>query len=366
MRQTIARRPPAQVRPFTIRESSAGRGMPAARASTVARGSSVARGPARAPQPRRRPSLLGALIAYLLVGAFLGVLGWKLTETRAETQRLEAFERPDVAASPPPTFGIAFRDQQLAALLQAQAPTVGTVGLYVKNLTTGAEADVNGDRVFPAASLYKLPILIEVTRQIRLRRVSPDQALVVGREHWVPGSGVLQARVGDSLPVRELLRLLVVESDNIAAMMLLDLVGLENVNQTMASLGLRSTRLLDYRASNANGGAGPYVTTASDVGLLLDIVATGRLVDADGSESALRLLEKKQTSAWLAEGLPWWAKVAHKWGEVPGARHDAGVVFTPGGQYVIAVLTEGLDTRGSAGYIRDVSRAVFDYFAGRR
>ena len=366
MPQTIARRSPAHVRSFAARPAVVSRGGVASRAAVAPRGAVPARRSRSAPRPGRRPSLLGSLIAYLLVGSFLGVLGWKLVEARTETQQLEAFERPDLLAEPAPAFGAPFHDQQLAELLRAQVPTVGTVGLYVKNLTTGAEANVNGDRVFPAASLYKLPIMAEVTRQIRLRRLAADQELAVSREHWVPGSGVLQARVGERLPVRELLRLLVVESDNIAAMMLLDLVGLENVNQTMASLGLRGTRLLDYRAPNAYAGPGPYVTTAADMGMLLDVMASGRLVDAEGSESALRLLEKKQASAWLAEGLPWWAKVAHKWGDIPGARHDAGIVFTPRGEYVIVVLTEGLDARGSGGYIRDVSRAVFDYFAAGR
>jgi beta-lactamase class A len=310
--------------------------------------------------------LVGTIAAYVLVGAFIGVLGWKLTEAAAETRRLEGFQRPDVAVAPPPAPAQPVADGQLAAVLQRQTPSSGTVGLYVKNLTTGAEAHVNGDRVFPAASLYKLPILAEVERQVKLRRLTPEQQVTVSREHWVPGSGVLQARVGDSLPVGELLRLMIVESDNIAAMMLLDVVGLENVNQSMRSVGLRATRLLDFRAPGAYGGPGPYTTTAADMGLLLDVVASGQLVDGEGSEDALRLLEKKQANEWLGDGLPWWVKVAHKWGEVPGARHDAGVVFTPRGQWVIVVMTEGLDANRSGGYIRDVSRAVFNYFDGSR
>jgi beta-lactamase class A len=191
--------------------------------------------------------------------------------------------------------------------------------------------------------------------------------MVVSRAHWVPGSGVLQARVGDSLPVRELLRLLIAESDNIAAMMLLDLTGLNNVNLSMQGMGLRQTRLLDYRVPGVlNTPIGPYQTTPADMGTLLELIATGQLVDPVGSEDALKLLESKQASELLSEGLPWWAKVAHKWGEIPGARHEAGIVFTPRGQYVVVVMTENLDPNGSGGYIRDLSRSIFEHFEKAR
>ena len=95
-----------------------------------------------------------------------------------------------------------------ASFSSSSRPTA-SLGLYVRNLTTGAEASLNADRVFPAASLYKLPIMVETLRQIQLGRISADQMLVVSRANIVPGSGVLQGRVGDSLPVREVLRLMI-------------------------------------------------------------------------------------------------------------------------------------------------------------
>jgi beta-lactamase class A len=316
-----------------------------------------------------RRSVLAALIAYVLVGAFIGLATWKLTETAVETaQTLDpaVIERvePDVAAvaAPQPAPRGPHLDAALFALLERQAPANGMVGLFVRNLTTGAEASINPHRVFPAASLYKLPIMVEVIRQIRLGRISPEQQIVVQRAHWVGGSGVLQGRVGESLPVKELLRLLIAESDNIAAMMLLDLTGLNNVNQTMRGLGLEKTRLMDYRAQGAYNGVGPYSTSPADMGLLMDTIGTGRLIDQEASDEALRLLGQKQDSDLLSEALPWNVKVAHKWGEISGARHEAGIVFTPRFQYVIVVMTENVDPRGSPGYIRDLSKVVYEYF----
>ena len=307
---------------------------------------------------------MAALVAYVLVGAFLGLAAWKLTETAVESRQDAEAVTPaaTVEAVPPPAPAGPRVDPGLLGLLQRQQPANGTAGLYVRNLTTGAEASVNPERVFPAASLYKLPIMVETIRQIQLGRITPDQMLVVSRANYVLGSGVLQGRMGESLPVRELLRLMIAESDNIAAMMLLDLTGLNNVNQTMAGLGLRSTRLLDWHVPSANEGIGPYSTSPADMAVLLQTIAEGRLVDQATSDEALRLLGQKQASDLLSESLPWNVKVAHKWGEIPGARHEVGIVYTPRFQYVVVVMTENVDPRGSPGYIRDLSKAVYDYF----
>ena len=317
----------------------------------------------------RRSSVIAALVAYVLVGAFIGMATWKLTETAVETASAPATaeaprEEPKVeaVAPPPPAPRGPHQDLALTTLLERQPPQHGWVGLFVRNLTTGAEASINPNRVFPAASLYKVPIMVETVRQIRLGRIEPDRQMVVQRAHKVPGSGVLQSRIGESVPVREILRLLIAESDNVAAMMLLDLTGLNNVNATMSGLGMGATKLLDYRAPGAYDGVGPYATSPADMGLLFDTIGTGRLVDREASDEALKLLGQKQASDLIGEALPFNVKVAHKWGEIPGARHEAGIVFTPQFTYVVVIMTENVDPSSSPAYIRDISKSIYGYF----
>src|SRR5205085_2316095 len=103
-----------------------------------------------------------------------------------------------------------------------------------------------------------------------------------------------------------------------------------------------------------------HMTSVRDRGTLLGLIAQGGLVDAQTSAQALRLLEEKQEYAWLEDGLPWWAKLAHKWGDLPGARHDAGIVYTPRGRYAIAVLTQNKAPGEAAAAIGRVSRATFE------
>jgi beta-lactamase class A len=289
---------------------------------------------------------------------FVGMVAWKLAWLGLETYEASRFTRPPIVAQPSLAASPA-TDEGLDAILRQVGLPGGTVAIYVHNLSTDVGASVNSDRRFPAASLTKLPIMVEVFKQQRLRRFSWDDQLTIRQDQWVDGSGVLQARVGDSLSVGELLRLMIVESDNIAANVLTDLVGAANVNDTMAALGLKNTHVVDFHRENTSP-----TTSAEDMGDLLEVIATGRLVDPQTSEEAVRLLEQKQGQSWLAEGLPWWGKLAHKWGDIPNARHDAGIIYTPHNQMVIVVLTEHSNATAAADLIRSVSRQVVSYVEG--
>lgn len=308
----------------------------------------------RAPAARR-PSLTGLLVRALVL-FFVGMAAWRLAVLGFETYEASRFTRPPVVARPQPI--VPASDEGLDELLRQAGLPGGTLGVYVRNLSSGVSGGINADRRFAAASLYKVPVLVEVYKQQRLKRFGWDDRLTIRQDHWTDGSGVLQARVGTSLTVGELLRLMIVESDNIAANMLSELVGIQQVNDTMVQLGLRSTRVVDFR-----GNEGP-TTSAEDMGRLFEFIASGRLVDAQTSEEAIRLLEQKQKQQWLADGLPFWGRLAHKWGDLPNARHDAGIIYTPHNQIVLAVLTENGGAGNAAEQIRSISRRVVGYFEG--
>jgi beta-lactamase class A len=270
------------------------------------------------------------------------------------------FVRPPAASIGAPAL---HADTELQARLERSAGSLarGRVGAVVVDLETGATATLDADGEYPAASLFKLPVLVEVLSQIESGRLDAGQQLEIRPEDWTDGSGVLQARVGEQLAVRELMRLMIQESDNIAALVLLDAIGIDRVNATAERLGMHATRLVDHRS----GDTAEHATSAADMASLLMSLATGQAVNQRVSEATLRLLELKQSVSWLRDGLPFWVKVAHKWGELPEARNDAGVLFTPRGAYVAVVLTEGVPPDESAGVIARASRAAYDYLGER-
>jgi beta-lactamase class A len=314
------------------------------------------RATASAAGPRRPRALtFVALGLLLLFGVALGsrTIGAAFNAIRGFT-----YNRP-VAATLPEQSDKPDAELQ-TKLTTALARYGGTVAVSVRELKSGTSASVRGDRQFGAASLFKLPILAEVMKQQRLDRLKPDQKLTVEQKHWTDGSGVLQARIGEQLTVRELTRLMIQESDNIAARVLLDAVDAESVNATMRGIGLSGTRVSD----RADGESTPHVTTASDMAHLLDLVASGRLVDAETSEQTVKLLELKQANTWLGDELPWWVKVAHKWGDLQPWRHDAGVIYAPDSTLVVVVLTEGLNATEGRQAISRAAQVVFQHFNG--
>ncbi len=298
------------------------------------------------------------LLAALLLALFVVVLGWRALLTGVEVARGVLFSRPSVASAP---LAVERPDAQLQARVESAASLPGgTVGAVVRDLNGGAVAELNANRQFPAASLFKLPIMVEVLKQQRLKRIGPDDLLEVTQDQWTAGSGILQARVGDRLPVHELLRLMIQESDNIAALVLLDAVGVDNVNATMDGMGLRGTRVRDRHVD----GGQPHVTTARDMQRLLETIAEGRLIDQETSEAALKLLELRQANSWLIDDLPWWVKLAHKWGDLPSARHDAGIVYTPRTTFVAVVLTEGGAPERARQAIASIVRVAYEQLGG--
>ena len=276
--------------------------------------------------------------------------------TLLEGLRGLTYTRPPAAsapsASPHPDAALQARLNGVAASL-----ATGSLSASIVDLRSGATASLDADRAYPAASLFKLPILATVLAEESAGLLDDDQLLEVRPEDWTDGSGVLQARVGDRLPVHELVRLMIQESDNIAALVLLDQVGVGRVNATADQLGLVSTHLVDHRG----GESGDHTTSAHDMASLLRTIAAGQLVDARTSERALQLLELKQANAWLAEDLPFWVKLAHKWGDLPDARNDAGIVFSPRGNVVVAVLTRDGEPDEVEHLIARTARTAYDF-----
>ena len=270
------------------------------------------------------------------------------------------FKRPEAAriAVAPSHTDVALQSRIADA---AASLSSGQLSAAVVALQSGATASIDADRGYPAASLFKLPILLEVLAEADAGQLDLDRRVEIRPEDWTEGSGVLQARIGDQLAVREFSRLMIQESDNIAALVLLDVVGIARVNTLVQSLGLQATHLVDHRG----GEPGDHTTSADDMAHLLVLLATGQAVNQRVSEQTLGMLELKQSMNWLSEDLPFWVQVAHKWGDLPEARNDVGIVFSPRGSYAIAVLTENSPPGEAARAITRVSKATYDYLGKR-
>jgi beta-lactamase class A len=141
-------------------------------------------------------------------------------------------------------------------------------------------------------------------------------------------------------------------SDNAAAILLQDLVGSGNIDRSLVSLGMKSSRYLPEELT----------TSAGDVALLLEGIGRNLTVSRPASLDMIRLLVQEEFDNGLRAGLPPGVLLAHKTGNWGASIHDAGLVFAPKGTYVFVVLTEAAN---AAFLTRELSRTVYEYFTTR-
>lgn len=279
----------------------------------------------------------------------------------------------------------------------------GVLGVSVKHLGTGESANLNGDRLFPTASVFKVPVLVEFYRQAERGALSPDQQVVLTERDKVPGSGVLkELSEGLSVSLRDLLNLMMMVSDNTATDLVAGRVGFDNVNATLDELGLHRTRVVRYcreilfdlvgvndlpleemtirlfgEVSEAREYGGSWslgvedndVTTPNEMSRLLEMIVDGEAAGRESCDEILAIMGKCQTGQYrIPKYLP--AKkllLQRKTGSLPGIRNDVAVVTVKetGERYVISCFTMGAeDVYEAEETIAQVSRAVYEYFAG--
>ena len=241
----------------------------------------------------------------------------------------------------------------------------GRVGIYIKDLETGKSWEYNADRKFPSASLIKVPIMAAVFERIRGGRLSLDTQIKLTRGLRVGGSGSLKwVREGTSLSVMEIIYKMITESDNTATKMLIDAVGMDYLSGAFRAMNLEQTNITPEGMSlSSRPVRRENYTTAREMGGLMERIYAGKLVDREASEFMLDVLKHTKSRSRLRRGLPLGWEIGHKTGLLRKACHDVGVVFSPRGDFVIAVLTSEVPSYSSAKtFISRVAKLTYKYY----
>jgi beta-lactamase class A len=246
------------------------------------------------------------------------------------------------------------------ALRSASRHAPGRVALAVEDLSTGYTSAVNANAVMPAASTIKVPVMVEVFRQMAAGRFDLNRQVELRASDRDWGSGdIADAPVGETFPISTLLTQMITVSDNTAANMLIRLVGRSNINATMKSLGLRHTHLADYIHTEQWGVRSDLRTSAGDMVRLLSKMAKDRLIDEWSSKQMIAILEEQEINTLIPEPLPQ-VPIAHKTGSFDDTLNDVGIVYAMNEPYVIAVMTTNLPSLGAGRqFIHRVSRLTY-------
>ncbi|WP_460965480.1 serine hydrolase [Spirosoma litoris] len=253
----------------------------------------------------------------------------------------------------------------------------GVFAVAFKDIATGNELLIREREVFHAASTMKTPVMIEVYKQQAQGKLSLSDSILIktefksivdGSPYTLPVSSdsdsVTYKQIGTKRTLASLVYDMITVSSNLATNLIIERVGAPNVLQTMRDLGAKDIQVRrGVEDSKAFAKGLNNSTTAYDLMLIFDKIATGQAVSPEASKAMIAtLLEQKFNDAIPAK-LPKDVKVAHKTGSIVGVRHDSGIVILPDGrQYVLVLLSKDIkDDKLTSGVMATVSEWIYQY-----
>ncbi len=240
----------------------------------------------------------------------------------------------------------------------------GSVSLYARNLDTGVSYGLRADAPVPTASTIKLPIMVELFAEAEEGRLDWNQKLLLTDQDKVSGSGVLtEFSSGDAFPIRDLMHLMIVVSDNTATNLILDRIGGNAVNARMAQLGLKQTVVM-RKIMQSKLFPDPHATTQPegmtqegkkpgndrwgtgrscprDMVLLLEKLYRGELVSKAASQEMTAVLKRQHDHSGVGRDMNN-TVIASKSGALDHLRSDVAIVYSPHGPVAMAITVNNI------------------------
>jgi beta-lactamase class A len=241
----------------------------------------------------------------------------------------------------------------------------GVLGVAIVDLTDGHKYLLHANDVFPQASSIKICVLAELYRQVQQGKLRLTDLYTVNAADLVQDSDIMGGLTPGvtQITLRDLATMMVAVSDNSATNVLIDRVGMDNVNAFLSAQGLRDTRLrrkmMDLKAA-AEGREN--VSTPSEMLNLLQALYHGQILNKEMTGDFFKVLSTHKDS-WIPRDLPDDLKIANKPGALEGVRNDSGVIFVDKRPYVLCVMTTYLHReRDGEEAISNISLATWRMF----
>jgi beta-lactamase class A len=253
-----------------------------------------------------------------------------------------------------------------------------TVALSVCDLETGREIHVNADASMHPASTIKVPVMMEVFRQAEAGTLSLADQIPITNAFTSIHDGTafsldadddsdksLYACIGRTESIRELTRLMIVRSSNLATNLLIDRLSVRQVNDHLRQLGISDVTVLRGVEDKAAFRAGlNNRATARGLTQLMKCIAGEKVVSKTASQEMIRIMLGQEFNESIPALLPASARVAHKTGWTDDFRHDTGIVFAGDRKpYAISIMTHGFpehDETQAHNCMAEISRLVYE------
>ena len=231
-----------------------------------------------------------------------------------------------------------------------------TISVAVHDLETGSEILINADESFHPASTIKVHVMMEVFHQAETALLSLDDGLPLINSFTSIADGskfaldvnddsevTLYQRLGENESIRELTRLMIVRSSNLATNILLEKVGTKNVQDFIQALGIQDVIVRRGVEDNVAFRLGMNNSaTARGLTQTMRLIADGKVVSKQASEQMIEIMLQQEFNESIPALLPSSMRVAHKTGWTGEFYHDTGIVLPQGRKpYAISLMTRG-------------------------
>ena len=250
----------------------------------------------------------------------------------------------------------------------------GRIGFYLEDLNTGTTYQHNEAQRFPTASVCKIPVMIELFRQVDEGRLSLDDRRRLHGDISTHGSGLLQLTEDEpELTLHDYCRLMISVSDNIATDLLIGVVGLEAINATLDTLGFPNTRTsttlgryhyrmfgmddvpcnrendkiqrqksqtegVDFNSVSFSDSLENNVAAPGEMGTMMKMLYQGETVSSPVSVDMIEMLKRCNDRRMIARDLDPEVEIAHKTGSSGRIKGDVGIVFLPSGPLIVSAF----------------------------
>lgn len=233
----------------------------------------------------------------------------------------------------------------------------GQKALSVKFLNTEEAITVNEKLQIWAASVIKIPIACEFFRQEHEGHFDKNRKTRLQQENRVDGTGILKMLdPEDEFTYLDLVKLMLVLSDNAATNEIIDLIGWENVEKFTKSIGLEATTFRHKMMIAA--GRGPNLTTSADMAKLLEMLHQKTL---SGAEEIINILKHHYDRSRIPLLIPNKIEIAHKFGSLPEAMHDVGIIYSKNPFVFVFLTDDQKDKHLTNEVLSKCAKYCFDY-----
>jgi len=274
-----------------------------------------------------------ALLLILQLGALSSVELWQRYGDGAAASAAEMTAQHNIKSGQP---------ADLAALAQNTQSILGTeskgFSVYFLRPEREVEPYIHNQRAMMPASMIKLFVMAKVMQDVHDKRLFLDEQLTIKRKDVVGGAGVITwYNAGERRTILQLVKLMITDSDNTATNMLIDRVGLTQLNAYLSQQGFKDTVIANKMMTGSRGRKN--FSSVRDIGHLLTRMYYRELVAEEEDSIMLDILLEQNDKECFPKALPAY-KIAHKTGEIDGVFADGGIFFGPQGTFILVAINE--------------------------